>query len=171
MERFSKDGRWIIPLSERVSKQEKSKEDNIRYLISKAYCPNGCNIMDKENIINGAPGLRIKFKRPGVEGVFVISAIEGDFKKIILSGELIDDVKDELYCPHCGVMFEKLINCSCSQDADMVLIGLTPKLDLNNAIAFCNVTGCYNGAFIKSGKVLRHIRLGTSFDREKGKPR
>jgi len=167
MERFTKDGRWIIPLSELKEKEDKGKEDNIRYFISEDYCPNGCNIMDEEHKINGAPGLRIKFKRPGVEGEFVLSAIEGDFDKIILSGTLEEGVKDDLYCPHCGVKFETLVNCNCKTDADMALIGLTPKMDINNAITFCNVTGCSNGTFIKSGEVLRHLRLGTSFDRKK----
>ena len=167
MERFTNDGRWIIPLSDKKQKRIRIEEENIRYLISEAYCPNGCSIIDKEHKINGSPGLRIKYRRPGVEGEFVLSAIEGDFDKIVLSGELVDGVKDDLYCPHCGASFEKLVNCNCKPDADMVIIGLTPKLDINNAITFCNVTGCGNGAFIKSGEVLRHVRLGTSFDRKK----
>ena len=157
MGRFTKDGRWIIPLSD---KSKKGEEENVRYLIKEAYCPNGCNIMDEQHKINGAPGLRIKHKRPGAEGEFVISAIEGDFDKIVLSGELADGVKDDLYWPHCGVKFEILVNCNCKPDADMVIIGLTPELDINNAITFCNVTGCGNGSFIKSGEVLRHLRLG-----------
>lgn len=168
MERFTKDGRWIIPLSDKKQKKDKKEEENIRYLIKEAYCPNGCNIIDEQYKINGSPGLRIKYKRSGMEGEFVISAIEGDFDKIVISGELIDGVKDDLYCPHCGVKFKTLVNCNCNTNADMVIIGLTPKLDINNAITFCNVTGCGNGAFIKSGEVLRHVRLGTSFDREKG---
>ncbi|MFC1589885.1 hypothetical protein ACFL42_00170 [Candidatus Omnitrophota bacterium] len=167
MERFTKDGRWIIPLSDKKVKKDKGEEKNVRYLVSEAYCPNGCSIIDEEHKINGAPGLKIKCGRPGVEGAFVISAIEGDFDKIILSGELADGVKDDLYCPHCGVKFETLVNCNCKPDADMVIIGLTPKLDINNAITFCNVTGCCNGAFIKAGEVLRHVRLGTAFDRKK----
>lgn len=167
MERFTKDGRWIIPLSNRKAKDDRVEEESIRYLVSEAYCPNGCSIIDGEHKINGAPGLKLKYKRAEVEGEFVVSAIEGDFDKIVLSGELVEGVKHELYCPHCGVEFEKLINCNCKTDAEMVIIGLTPKLDINNAITFCNVIGCGNGAFIKSGEVLRHVRLGTSFDREK----
>ena len=167
MERFTKDGRWIIPLSNRKAEKDKGEEKSIRYLVSEAYCPKGCSIIDEEHKINGSPGLRIGYKRSGVKGEFVISAIEGDFDKTVLSGELIDGVKDDLYCPHCGTKFEMLVNCNCKTDADMVIIGLTPKLDINNAITFCNVTGCGNGAFIKSGEVLRHVRLGTSFDRKK----
>ena len=167
MKRFDRDGRLIIPLIKRKKHTMQAEETKVRYVLTEAYCPNGCSIIDKEHKINGSPGLRIKYKRPRVEGEFVISAIEGDFDKIVLSGELVDGVKDDLYCPHCGVSFEKLVNCNCKPDADMVIIGLTPKLDINNAITFCNVTGCGNGAFIKSGEVLRHVRLGTSFDRKK----
>jgi hypothetical protein len=98
-----------------------------------------------------------------MEGEFVISAIEGDFDKIMLSGELQDGEKDELFCPHCGVMFEKLVNCNCKPGADMVVVGLTPELDFNQAITFCNVTGCNNGTFILSGDVIRHIRLQGTF--------
>lgn len=159
MERYTKDGRMIIPLVERKNGKSKKEEDKVRYVINKAYCPNGCNIIDEKYKINGFPGLRIKFKRPGVEGEFVISAVEGDFDKNILSGELKDGLKDELYCPHCDVMFKKLVMCNCKAEADMVVIGLTPELDFNNAISFCNVTGCENGAFVNAGDVIRHIRL------------
>ena len=152
MERFSKDGRLIIPLGQRKKGTDEADDERVRYVVTEAYCPNGCNIIDKEHEINGTPGLRIKFKRPGIEGEFVLSAIQGDFDKIMLSGELEKGLKDELYCPYCNAMFKKLVNCNCKSDADMVVIGLSPKLDFNNAISFCNVTGCANGATIKSGK-------------------
>jgi hypothetical protein len=159
MERFSKDGRLIIPLGQRKKGIKETDEVGARYVVTEAYCPNGCSIIDKEHEINGAPGFRIKYKRPGIEGEFVISAIQGDFNKIILSGTLEKGVKDDLYCPHCGVMFKKLVNCNCQTDADMIVIGLSPRLDFNNAISFCNVTGCVNGTMITSGEVIRHIQL------------
>jgi len=162
MARFSKDGRLIIPLMERnnrLKNRSKSVEQKIRYIVNQAFCPSACCLMDEENPINGFPGIRIKFEREGCKGVFVISAIEGDFDKTILSGDLIEGVKDELFCPHCGVAFKKIVNCNCQKDADMVVVGLTPKLDFNDAISFCNVTGCSNGTFIQSGDVIRHVRL------------
>lgn len=157
--KFSKDGRLIIPISERKTVKASKNENQVRYIIEKAFCPKGCNLIDPEYQINGFPGLRIGFKRPESEGEFVISAIEGDFSKTVLSGELREGVKDELFCPHCETRFEKLVNCNCQTGADMIVIGLTPKLDYNEAITFCNVTGCTNGAFIKSGDAIRHIRL------------
>lgn len=159
MSKYSKNGRLLIPLSQRATIKSEKKESKVKYVITNAYCPNGCNIMDNDYLINGYPGLRIKFKRPGIEGEFIISAIEGDFEKYILSGELKNGVKDDLFCPHCNIMFEKLVNCGCQSDSDMIVIGLTPELDFNNAITFCNVTGCENGSFVESGKIIRHIRL------------
>jgi hypothetical protein len=159
VERFSKDGRLIIPLGQRKKGPKAADEARARYVVTEAYCPNGCNIIDTGNEINGAPGLRFKYKRPGMEGEFVLSAFQGDFDKIILSGELEKGVKDELYCPHCGVMFKKLVNCNCKTDADMVVIGLSPQLDFNNAISFCNVTGCVNGTAITSGEVIQHVQI------------
>jgi hypothetical protein len=159
MKRFDKDGRLIIPLSQRNENITPQKESGVRYVIKEAYCPNGCSIIDTQHVFKGSPGLRFHFKRKGMEGEFVISAVEGDFDKTILSGELKEGVKDELYCPHCGVMFRKLVNCNCKPDADMVVVGLTPELDYNNSVTFCNVTGCENGSFVSSGEVIRHIRL------------
>jgi len=159
MDRFGKDGKLIIPLVQRKKGGKQTDEREVRYALTEAYCPNGCNVLDEEHKINGYPGLRLKFKRPGMEGELVLSAIQGDFDKVILSGELQDGVKDELFCPHCQVMFKKLVNCSCKPDADMVVIGLTPKLDYNNAVSFCNVTGCTNGTTIKSGEVIRHVTI------------
>ena len=161
MTQFDKDGRLLIPISKRKKNNEEDK--NAKYVIKEAYCPNGCYIIDKNYPINGFPGLRIKYKRPGVEGELILSAIEGDFDKIIISGSLEEGVKDDLYCPHCSTMFKKLVSCNCKEDADLVIIGLTRHLDFNNAITFCNVTGCHNGSFLKSGDVLRHIRLREGF--------
>jgi len=155
--RFSKDGRLVIPVTER--RHDVVPDDQVRYVVDRAYCPNGCDIIDAEHPIHGVPGLRMAFKRPEMAGEFVISAIEGDFDKTVLSGTLEEGVKDDLYCPHCRIPFAKLTNCDCCENGDMVSIGLTPQLDFNNAVTFCDVTGCKNGAFIRAGDVLRHIRL------------
>ena len=74
MERFSKDGKLIFPLEQRKKGTKETDEEKVRYVVTKAYCPNGCNIIDKEHTIHGVPGLRMKFKRPSMEGEFVLSA-------------------------------------------------------------------------------------------------
>ena len=75
MERFSNDGRLIFPLGQRKKGTKEADEKKVRYVVAEAYCPDGCNIIDREHEINGVPGLRIKFKRHGMEGEFVLSAI------------------------------------------------------------------------------------------------
>ena len=63
MERFGKDGRLIIPLQQRKIGTKESDEEQVRYVVTDAYCPNGCNIVDKEQKINGvAPGHDFKFE-------------------------------------------------------------------------------------------------------------
>lgn len=157
---YSKNGRLMIPVKSRRRKQIASDNHcDYRYVVDEVYCPKGCNLIDKENEVNGFPSIRIGFKRNNDEGEFVISAVEGDFEKQVLSGNLEEGAKDELFCPHCGEVFRVLVDCNCSDGAEMVVLGLTPKLNYNNAITFCNVTGCSNGSFIRSGEVIRHVRL------------
>ena len=149
-----KDGKIIFPSFSRRKNRRKTGKSTTGRVLTEAYCPNGCNIISDKNIINGVSGLLLKFRRAGMHGEFVLSPIEGEFDKIILSGELTDKVKNEYYCPHCDINFKKLVNCTCQPNADMVVVGLTPKLDYKNAISFCNVTGCSNTAFISSTDVL-----------------
>jgi hypothetical protein len=157
MERFSGDGRLIIPLSVRKGRKSGGNDEKARYVLEEAYCPKGCNIVDPDHEVDGFPGLRIKFRRPGMEGEFILSAVEGSLGRIILSGQLEDGVKDDLYCPHCGVMFEVVVNCTCKPDADVVAVGLTPSLDFNNSVCFCNVTGCGKGTSTRTGDVIRRL--------------
>ena len=48
MERFSKDGKLIIPLMQRKRGTQRADEREVRYVVTEAYCPNGCNIVDKD---------------------------------------------------------------------------------------------------------------------------
>jgi hypothetical protein len=150
----------MVPVRSRRSRKISNDNPcNVRYVVDKVYCPKGCNLVDKKQIINGFPGIRIAFRREGSEGEFVISAIEGDFEKRVVRGSLQEGAKDELFCPHCGEKFKVLVDCNCTDGAEMLVLGLTPKLNYNHAITFCNVTGCSNGSFIRSGEVIRHVRL------------
>ena len=155
-DRFDTKGRLIMPVTEFKKGKALDKE---RLVITDVFCINGHNLIDKSHEINGYPGVRLKFKRPGNKGEFVISAIEDDFEKIILSGKLEKNKQYNLFCPFCNVKLPVLTNCNCQNGAELVVLGLTSELDFNNAVTFCNVVGCDNGAFIKSGEALKHSRL------------
>ncbi len=154
--RFDREGRLIVPIAEH---EKDASTHEKRFVVTEAYCQNGHSLMDKEHVIDGYPGIRLKFERPGHKGEFVLSAVEGSIEKIMVSGTLEDHVKDDLFCPHCGVKLQVLTDCGCRDEGEMVVLGLSPKLDFNNAIAFCNVTGCNRGVFVKSGEVIRRVRL------------
>ena len=96
MKIFGEDGRLIIPLRERKETLKRTSENRLRYTVCAAYCPKGCSLLDNDEVISGFPGLRIGFRRTGVEGEMVISAVEGDFTKVILKGHLEEGLKDEL---------------------------------------------------------------------------
>jgi hypothetical protein len=153
---YDSNGRLIVPVSNFKNEASISRQ---RFLVTEVYCANGHNLIDAENPINSYPGIRLKFRRAGNEGLFVISALEGEFDKIILSGKLETGLRFDLHCPVCNVRFPVLTTCHCQEQGQLVVLGLTPDLDFNNSIAFCNVAGCDNGIFIKSGIVLRHARL------------
>ena len=155
-ERFDSKGRLIMPVAEFKKGKATGKE---RFLITEVYCINGHNLIDKKHLINGYPGVRLKFKRSRSRGEFVISAIENDFDKTVVKGKLEKNKQYDLFCPFCNVKLPVLTNCNCQDGAELIVLGLTPQLDFNNAITFCNVVGCDNGAFIKSGEALRHSRL------------
>ena len=154
MERFGKDGKIIFPLYLGKKHTNRTNQQKDRRVVTEAYCPNGCSIINEQYIIDDTPGLWLKFKSHDMEGQCVLSAVEGDRSKIILSGKLEPGIKTELCCPHCDTAFKNLVNCDCQPDANIIVIGLTPKLDYNNAISLCNVPGCDNHAFIPSSEAL-----------------
>ncbi|HOV62649.1 MAG TPA: hypothetical protein PLG43_02050 [Spirochaetia bacterium] len=156
MERFDEKGRMYIPLSWH---KRDSPIENARFVITEAYCQNGHSLMDHDCEVNGFPGIRLAFTVETQRGAFVISAVEGDFTKVMLSGFLSPGQKLLLECPVCGVSFPVLMGCGCTGGGNLVAIGLTPKFDFNNAIVFCDVVGCENGSFVKSGEIIRHMRL------------
>ena len=59
MNKYSKNGRLLFPLSQREKIKSEKEENKVKYFIISAYCPRGCNIIDPEYPINGLPGLRI----------------------------------------------------------------------------------------------------------------
>lgn len=152
---FTDDGHIIIP---QASGRHGTVGDNEeRHVVGHAYCTRGCSIIDGDNLIHGCPGLRMSFSGPSTHGEFVLSPILGDFEKVVLEGELVDGVKLDLCCPHCGTPFPTLVNCSCSHGGDIVAVGLTSPFSFNDAVAFCNVVGCKNGVCVHSGRVLRAV--------------
>jgi hypothetical protein len=156
MNRFDKQGIQVKPVSE-IHKAAKS--DKTVWVVKHVYCTNGHSLIEKEHPIHGHPGIRLEFKLPDNKGEIVISALAGDLTKITLSGELEPGVSHRLSCPHCHVPLPVLMPCGCKRNGRLVVIGLTPQLNFNNAITLCDVAGCTNAAVIACGEIVRHKRV------------
>ena len=57
---YNKNGKMIVPLR---SYKKETKIENKIFIVTEVYCTNGHDLIDKENEINGFPGIRLKFKR------------------------------------------------------------------------------------------------------------
>jgi hypothetical protein len=155
MNKFEEKGIKVVPVSN-IHKAVKS--DKVIWRVDHVYCTNGHSLMDKEHPIHGYPGIRLAYKHPNGEGEIVISALAGDLAKITLSGELEPGVSHELSCPQCHVPLPILMPCGCKRNGSLVVIGLTPKLNFNNAITLCDVAGCTNASLVSCGEIIRHKR-------------
>ena len=148
-------GMRIVPVSE-MGKVIKS--DKTIWAVERVYCTNGHLLMDKEHPIHGYPGIRLSFQNPHGEGEIVISALAGDLTKITLDGELEPGASHELSCPKCRAVLPVLMPCGCKRKGSLVVMGLTPKLNFNNAITLCDVAGCTNASLVSCGEIIRHKR-------------
>ena len=158
MERFDGQGRLVIP----VSRSNRTADgETATWVVDQAYCTSGHSLIDTEHAINGYPGIRLAFTHHGSSGVFIISAVAGDFTKKVLSGKLEPEESHDLYCPHCHIPLPVLMPCGCKGKGRLVIIGLSPVLNFNNAITFCDTFGCSNGAFVASGEIIRHARIAS----------
>ena len=129
MDRFEEKDKVVIPV-DKIHKMAES--DKTIWMVDQAYCTNGHSLMDKDHPIHGYPGIRLAFKLPNREGKIVISALAGDLTKKTISGELEPGVRHGLSCPHCHVPLPVLMSCGCISKGQLVVIGLTPKLNFNN---------------------------------------
>jgi len=158
-ERFTNNGSWIYP-KDSSSETAQSSDSYEPFIATTAYCPKGCNLLNSEHTFQGTNGIHLKFKVQGQEGEMVISAIEGDHSVLRLYGECANGERIDLYCPHCDVALEKLVDCHCTEHASMVFIGATPKLDFTRGVALCNVCGCHEGVVVAKNAV-RRLHLST----------
>ncbi|MCD6527901.1 MAG: hypothetical protein J7K75_13015 [Desulfuromonas sp.] len=157
--RFNNNGCWIYPNNPPIQSTQSTAAPK-PHIVKTAYCPKGCNLLSADHQFQGVSAIHLKFKGENREGEFVISAVEGDHDELVLSSQRIAGEKDDLYCPHCGIALEKLINCHCNEQASMVFIGATPSPDFTKGAALCNVSGCCEG-IVAANKEIRDVRLAT----------
>ncbi len=155
--RFDERGRLIIPEPTGPTRELEAGEELV---VTEAYCPAGHNVVDDDYTVGERPGIKVAFRDPrGQEGLVVLSPVLGRLDKLVLKGRLVPGEKLELLCPDCGAPLPVLTSCQCSARGAIRVLFLHPDCDINNSIGFCNVVGCPNSSFVRSGEVIRASRL------------
>ena len=153
-DRFTDSGMLKIPSA--VEEVPDNPERVSEITVSGAFCECGESLLDLENCFDGAPGIRIGFRRPnGEKGIFVASPKINDVSKKVLEGEVVTGEKAQLFCPECGKPFPVLAPCDRCKDGDMVVIFCSRDFDISSSVSFCNIFGCPNAMLIQSDKVIR----------------
>ena len=156
-DRFDSHGRLIIPEPKGPTRDLRAGEELI---VGEAYCPNGHNVVDASHPVGGRPGIKVAFRDPrGVEGLVVLSPVLGCLDKAVVRGRLVKGDALDVSCPECGVPLPVLTSCQCSSGGAINVLFLHPNRDIGNSIGFCNVVGCPNSSFTRSGEVIRSVRL------------
>lgn len=70
--------------------------------VKHATCPNGCNLMDTEHLINGYPSVTVFAKTKEQEGLIYLDPVYGSYKNLPQI-EIPQGTCADLYCPDCGV--------------------------------------------------------------------
>ncbi len=155
-DRFLSNGRLKIPAN--ITNVEEDEITDKKLIIASAYCQAGHSMIDNEHTFEGAPGIKIGFRRQNGEvGKFVVSAKLHDVSKVCLKGEIVIGEKVELICPKCGKTLPILADCDRCEDGDMVMIYKNANAVSIDSFAFCNVFGCPNSLLIDSNNIIRAI--------------
>lgn len=123
-------------------------------VVEQCFCPNGHNILSEKHRYSGHPGILLKLKAAGREGLLSLSPIIGDpartfhdFKQV--SGEIVD-----ICCPICEQPFPIYNQCGCN--AHLIALFTSLKSDYSDCIGICQRIGCLNAEII-SGRELRML--------------
>lgn len=155
--RFDHRGRLIIPEPTGPTRELRAGEELV---VDQAYCAQAHNVVDEQYTVGGRPGIKVAFRDPrGDEGVVVLSPVLGRLDKLVLKGRLIAGEKLALLCPECGELLPVLTSCTCGSRGIINVLFMRPDGDINNSIGVCNVVGCPNSSFVRSGEVIRAARL------------
>ena len=158
---FDDNGRLHIPILEKLNQTESKLEvNNSRFIIKKAFCPKGHNLIC-DTIIDEQKGIKLYFTdingKRGTE--IVLSPIIADNKTITLSGEKLKPGEiTKAHCPVCHTELEILHDCECG--GFVYVFYLDKSLDRNFGISFCSRIGCIKSSRLRFSKdaIMEYLR-------------
>lgn len=109
-------------------------------IVTQAFCPNGHDLVAYEGpTFDGFPGISIKVRGHGHEGVIALSPMHGDGRKQGTEG-FDHGRRYDLLCPVCDTPLPKFARCDCGEGR-LHAIDLVASGD-GEIIAICDVAGC-----------------------------
>lgn len=128
--------------------------NNIAIVITQAFCPNGHNLISKDDVnFEGYKGIKLWVNDGKNEGWIILSPIHGDHRKVT-NIQFDRGTKLQISCPHCKTQFQSIATCSCDLEGDLVKLYLTPKLSDSHIVAVCNIWGCPNSRVIDNFQII-----------------
>ena len=141
MKRFNSQGMLLFPNPIRKSTFSRTKQ---MLLITECYCPNGHNLINDRAIFDGHPGIMLRIRRQGKEGLVALSPVYGFKSRISMDQPLYTDETWEVFCPQCDAALPSYSKCTC--EGDMIALFLDRKADFSNCILICNRIDCFNSS-------------------------
>jgi hypothetical protein len=94
--------------------------------------------MDKENLVDNEPSVKLKIKSDDSEGFIRFSSVYGSYN-YICDYQPVKDSISRFFCPNCNSMIKSDVTCEHCK-APMVPL----FLDIGGKVAFCSRAGCKN---------------------------
>ena len=109
--------------------------------IQHAECPNGCNLITDEKLIEGMKSIKAKIKFGDKEGIIYLDPEFGRYAHVS-EIEIPEGTHVEFYCPKCGVSLVDVEDLCKTCGAPMLSLTI-PK---EGIVAACTKKGCFDHA-------------------------
>ncbi len=133
-----------------------SVEDDVRIIVTQAYCAHGCNMVGASDVtFDGYPAVTVLVRAGGNEGEVHLSPIHGDARKQGFT-DIAMGTKCELACPTCKKPLDSIEDVGDDADATYHAIYLTPKLDQGSAVMVSDVWGHYHSRIVDDLELISY---------------
>ena len=127
-------------------------------VITKCYCHNGHNLLDRAHPFEGFAGLTVHLKSENQAGTLSLSPIIGDMNRTFIDFERTNGELIEICCPTCLESLPDYDKCSCG--AYLVSMFTSPDKDFANCIGICPRIGCLHSRIITNFNLRKLSRNG-----------
>ena len=129
-------------------------EDGIIVIVTQAFGPRGDDLMAASTqSIDGYPGVPVRVRGAGHDGIVHLSPFHGDQRKHGMDG-IPKGTKCELLCPVSGQPLAAVATMSEGTDTDYFAIYLTNRLSEGEMVAISDVWGDYRSRIIDNFELI-----------------